>query len=253
MLTLLLLPACELVEPFLYEVRTDPEEVSLSGYLYNGPYPDAEDPVITGSEAAVTALDPADGVTVIAEGEEPYPDTYPGYWSLTFAPEQEFLLRIEGGPEHYPALWAGRAPPGNGLFPSTAEVGAQQRAGVFGWPMELVDGLFAEIAASEGVDLQDLAEGEICHLWGGPFDPEAVRGDQLAVEGGDGEPATVFAYTLDADSGALVRTTAGPVYYFFAFNLAPGEVWVELDGEASTAYIAEGGDLISPWFFQGSP
>ncbi|MCB9744944.1 MAG: hypothetical protein H6741_29180 [Alphaproteobacteria bacterium] len=252
---LLTLLACELVEPFLHEVREAPTEVSITGYLYNGPFPDADDIVITGEEAVVRALDPEDGVSLLFEGQELYPETYPGYWGLVLEPEQPYLLRIDGGPGHYPALWSGVAPPGDGLFPSEAAVGDSLRTGIFGWPQDFVDAFFAQLAESEGVEIQDLALGEVCHLWGGPADPEAVRGDRITVEGGDGQPATVFAYTVDEETGGLVRTSDGPVYYFLAFNLAPGEVLVRFDGDAAatTLYPAEGGDLIAPWYFLGSP
>ncbi|MCB9762880.1 MAG: hypothetical protein H6739_23975 [Alphaproteobacteria bacterium] len=249
-----LLAGCEVIGPFLYEVRAPTDEVTLSGYIYNGPFPSEDAPTITGKDASITAYDADDGETVLAAGEEIYPDTYPGYWQLTLPPETPYLMRIDGGADAWPALWAGESPPGDGLFPGTAALGDGVRAGVFGWPRDVTDDTFAAIAEQERVDLFDLADGAVVHLWGGPAVPEDIRGDRIYVEDGAGRPATVYAYAVDPESGALVRTNDAPVHHFFAFNLVPGAVLVRFEGDnndATTLYFTDGGEIVSPWFFEG--
>lgn len=251
---MLLLPllACATVEGYFHEVREDPETVALSGYLYRTISPDTEDPVVVGDALVeFTALDGG----LLSAGEELYPNRYPGYWGADLPPNTEYELRVDQGEGSYPALWRGRSPVGDGFWPgSGALLEEDQRAGVFGWQKDQVDGFFASVAEAEGVTIQALDDGQVVHVWGGPNSPDLVRGDGFQVIGGDGESAQVYTYGFDAISGELARTAGSPVHYILAFNLAPGEVVVAYEddqGRAETTYNALGGDLLAPWFFEG--
>lgn len=248
-----LLGGCAQIEGLLFDVREEPTEVSLSGYIYRGPFPDAEDPVISGEGASLEFLD--EEGELLASAEEIYPETYPGYWQAILPPDAPFSLRIDGGGDCYPALWLGRSPPRDGLFPADAPAGSGTRAGVFGWPTALVDPFFESVAVAEGVTVEPLDDGQLAHLWGGPLDPDAIRGDRIYVQDGDGDEATVFAYAIDDATGSLVRTAAAPVHYFLAFNLAPGDITVSFEDDAGqvavSTYTAAGGEIVAPWFFRG--
>lgn len=249
----LLLAGCDWVQGVVFDVHTSSGAAQLTGYVYRGPFPDAENSVVTGDAASLDFYDL--GGEILASAEEQYPSTYPGYWRVELPVETDYQLVISDPDYGYPALWRGKSPPESGLFPPSASVGTGTRAGLFGWPASTVDPFFESVAVAEGVEIESLDPGTLVHLWGGPADRESIRGDRIHVVDGSGQEATVFAYAIDEDASALVRTAGSPVDYFLAFNLAPGDIVVSFEDEsgqiASTTYAAVGGEIVAPWFFRG--
>lgn len=249
---LLLLTGCSVTDAWLAPGDDGDGLVSLAGYVYSSPFPESTDAIITG-DAQVEFFDLDGGSLAVAE--EPFADDYPGYWRARLPPDTDYQLRIDGGEGTRPALWRGVSPPSSGFWPATAPVlEADQRAAVFGWDAALVDEFFASVGESEAISVDDLDDGESSHLWGGPANPDAVRGDSLRVVDGDGDEVAVYAYVIDPATLTLSRTSGSPVHYFVALNLAPGDISVAIDGAdggvAEATWRAEGGEVIAPWFFE---
>ncbi|HNH47977.1 MAG TPA: hypothetical protein PKY30_13115 [Myxococcota bacterium] len=199
-------------------------EVSYAGYVYATP--DTEGELFT---AGTMEFQLANDEPV--EGEQPYPEDYPGYWWAPLPASQSFELRITGEGV-YPTRWAGRAPASDGgWFAGTLFAGEKA------W----MDDLFAQVAPDAG----KLSEGAI-HLWGLPYDPEAWDCAKVQVQG---RPVRCFDY--DAETATFVPVETGPFDWFFAVDLNPGEVEVDSGIGGKHVYTAEAGDLVMALWFQG--
>lgn len=213
----------------------EPTEVSIQGWVYDSPLSGEGEVVSTGS---VTYFD--SNLVELVEAEQPFAD-YPGYWRATLPADEEYTVVIDGGEGYHPAIWKGRSPTGDALsFP------------VFGFRSDQVDPFFEELEAAITVDIHVGTE-DLVHLWGSPMDPESVSGAEIAVYNNEAARGVV-AFTIN-DEGILEQTLDAPVHHFFAFNLEPGETSVvfEQDGVVSEeSYVAGPGEIIAPWYFEGS-
>ena len=82
-----------------------------------------------------------------------------------------------------------------------------------------------------------LDDGAI-HLWGIPNDPEAWDCADVRVQ-----DAEVACYTFD-DAGAPTRVESGVFDWFFAFDLAPGDVSLDDGAGPTETWTATEGDLV---------
>ncbi len=222
---------CEDVEPGL------PTEVLYTGAVTQGPSgPDV--PLM--EEGVLTFEDPQSGET-IALGEQPYASSL-GVWRAVLEPGIDFQLRVESEGA-YPALWRGRAPEQDGLWYTGA---------LFSWPEEVWGGFIEQLAGLEEAPL-DLRTEDVVHLWGVPVDKDlatqALGPDRVVVIDGEGvEADVVLVGAGEAEEGQDAPT------YFMAFNLAPGEIVVQVTGEsgdvAETTYRARAGEVVSAWWFE---
>ncbi len=235
---LLSLIACDLIDPYLREVRTPPEEVSFSGNVMDSPL--VSDVLFSGAGEGgmVWRFD-----EVLVEGE-PYEvlgeenPSSPGYWGAVLPAGERYQLRIDGGEGYYPAVFQDVAPAASALWFTGA---------IFGWPVEQAEPWLVDTSAQLGVSL---GGGGVAHLWG-YIDPDSQETfDPSLLEIVDGEGALAVAAAWDvAEDGSWVLTDAPPAVYFLAFNLAPGDVTLSL-GDLSVTYTdVRGGDLITPWSF----
>jgi len=240
---LLLLLSCDALDPFLQEVREPVTEVSYAGTVLASTF-DFETPFSGGT---MTWLDLDGGV--LADGEEPNPTDSPGYWTAVLPPEEEYVLRADGGEGYYPAVVRGRSPGGNGLWFTGA---------LFGWPMALTDPYFTDTAIQIGVTLEPLTDGQVAYLWGAvhPDAVETFEGGRMTVIDGDGRETRASALVVEED-GSFSLTDTPPADYFLAFNLAPGDITVLYDGAAGTVETlypdVQGGDIVTPWFYYVNP
>ena len=99
--------------------------------------------------------------------------------------------------------------------------------------------------------LQDttvLAESAVCHLWGEPQVPEEWADASFTLIDGGGGEIPVQGYSLNEEGYWVTDITDG-MDLFLAFDLAPGEVTMEvtlMDGRsAHFDYPAEAGELLS--------
>ncbi|HJN75229.1 MAG TPA: hypothetical protein QGF58_14975 [Myxococcota bacterium] len=219
-----------------YVVTPEPSsEVTVQGWVYDSPLAGEGEVISTGS---VTYLD--NNLVELTEAEQPFP-SYPGYWRATIPADEEYNLVIDGGEGYHPAIWRGRAPTGDAQsFP------------VFGFRSEQVDTFFEDLEAVTGVDVHVGTE-DLVHVWGSPNDPESVSGDEIGVYA-NGGAGGVLAFAVN-DEGVLEQTVDSPVHYFFAFNLEPGEIVVAFDQDGvvtEEAYATVGGDIVAPWYFEGT-
>ena len=155
---------------------------------------------------------------------------------LAQLPGEGFTLRVEGSQEDsYPAVWRGRSPEETGLWYTGA---------LFSWPHSTVDPFFESLAESLDIEIGDLKEDPVVHLWGQVSNPEDASRADWPVRDGDGKRSEVFCFE-QLEDGSLVRNDEGPVHYVFAFDLAPGDIEV-----AGVVYRAEAGDVLAPWWFE---
>ena len=181
---------------------------------------------------------------LMAPATQPYANNL-DTWQVELAASVDYQLRIEA-PEAYPALWRGRAPRHSGYW---------YTGSVFSWPHATIDPFVETLRTDQGMDISELADGLVSHLWGVAVDEEGlVRGlqaSQIEVIDGAGESAEIVLALVGEDEGV-----ENPPVFFLAFDLAPGEVEVRVEGEsgewASTRYLCEGGEVLSPWWF-GAP
>ncbi|NOY28247.1 MAG: hypothetical protein GXP62_20480 [Oligoflexia bacterium] len=221
---------CTLLE----EQRSLPTDVTWSGYVYADLPADAI-PWLEAGTVQVTDLDDNE----ITTGTQL--DGTPGYWEFDVPVDIDVAIRVSGG-DQVPTLWRGRTPAGRAYWLTGAlfAINAQTEASFFdslnGW---------------QGLSPSDLSQGEIAHLWGAPQDREAWAGAMIEVTDSDGS-AQVVALAVDAD-GALIDAGTGPIDYFVAPNLVPGDVSLRViaaDGRvAETTWPAHGGDLLSAFYF----
>jgi hypothetical protein len=225
---LFVLSACELLTPYLEEVREEPTEVYYGGNVVQGA-PNGENDLL---ESGLLAFWDLQG-DLLAEAEQPYAAS-PGYWRAQLPISEPFLLRIEAE-DSYPALWR---------FLSPAQTGLWFTGALFSWPHAQVDPFFEALGETLDVEIADLKTKEVVHLWGQVQNPEdASLGDWL-VRDGEGKRPIVYAFEITED-GTLVETEQAPIHYFFAFNLSPGDIEV-----AGVNYAAQPGDLISAWWYE---
>ena len=210
------------------------DEVTVQGWIYDSPLAGEGEVVSTGT---VTYLDQA--LVEMASADQPFAN-YPGYWRATLPAGDEYTAVVDGGEGYHPAVWKGRAPTGDGLlFPT------------FGWRAEHVDPFFEGLEEGIGLDIH-VGTDALVHLWGATYDRDSIHADDIAVLA-NGGAAGVLAFTVE--DGVLVEAEPdGPVDYFFAFNMEPGEITVVLDQDGVVTeefYDALAGDIVAAWYFQG--
>jgi hypothetical protein len=222
---------CEDVEPGL------PEEVFYAGAVTEGPSgPDV--PLM--EKGALTFEDPETGQE-LAVGEQPDPSN-PGLWRAVLEPGVEYQVRIESE-NAFPAIWRGRAPQQNGFWFTGA---------LFSWPFE-VWGEFVDQLHGLEEDPANIQEAELVHLFGVPVDEALVTlplgPDRVVVTDGAGTQANVVFVEVSEP----VEGEDTPIY-FMAFNLAPGDITVQVTGEsgelAETTYSARAGEIVTAWWFE---
>lgn len=233
--------------------------VTLSGWVYDDPFVKDRSEVISagGSIAVLDTL----GEPLVVDGEalnagiQPF-DAYPGYWRWWAIPGEPYFLRIDGGADYHPALWAGWGPPDNGILQGL----------MFGFEDADVDAWFAGISEATGLPID--TEGDRVHLWG-QFDegycsaegddslPDCPTVNDIAIRSGpgDGHVNVVLGFTVNDEEGTLVQTQVDPVRYFYAFNMEPDypvDVFVVRDDEEVVQTYGPGPrDIIAAWYFRG--
>jgi hypothetical protein len=204
-------------------LREAPDEVTYGGWVYQGP--PADDVVLSDGPLTFTLGDE------VVLAEQPYAD-YPGYWLATLPPGAPFQLRVEGEGA-YPTVWAGDTPKANGTWLAGA---------LFAGEKAYIDELFAGLDLGSTV-IGSLKRGAI-HLWGVTNDREAWDCATITVQG-----AAPMCFAAD-ESGALQRVTEGPVDWFFAFDLAPGEVVLDDGTGPIETWTATDGDLVMAFWLE---
>ena len=241
------LSACQ----FLMEVREAPEEVSYGGTIYDGVPTGDADVVLT--EGTVDFMVPTVDLDrerqslmeegVLWEATQPYSSS-PGYWQVTLPVDTEVAVRLET-PSSYPSVFTGQSPSWSGYW----------FAGVlFTWDRDYTAELLGGLGEQLGVTVADLDDGERVHLWGVLRDDdeaEKLEGRKITVIDGDGVEASVYPFELTED-GFLSQNYDAPVHYFYAFNLAPGDIQLVLEGSSGDTvtehYPTRGGDMIGAWW-----
>lgn len=219
MLSLLLLAGCGAERG----QRAFSEEVSFAGWVYESPSSTEAEAVL--ADATLTF----DVAGALVAAEQPYED-YPGYWAVALPSAAPFTLRIEGE-GLYPSVWAGDAPRSDGSWFSGALFGAEQG---------FLDDWLTTLAEGTGLSIGPLG-GDNSHVWGYPLDGSVW--DCAAVRVAD-ERVHCFAVQED---GTLAEVTEGPLDYFFAFDLPPGDIVVDSGLGAVEVYPTTGGELV--WAF----
>jgi hypothetical protein len=222
------LSACDLLTPYLEEVREDPTEVYYGGSVLQGA-PTGENSLL--EIGSLTFWD-EDG-ELMAEGEQPYTSS-PGYWRALLPVNTPYGLRIESD-ESYPALWRATTPSQTGLWFTGA---------LFSWPHAQIDPFFEALGESLDIEIADLKTEDVVHLWGQVSNPEDAELSDWLVRDANGKRPTIYAFEI-AEDGVLIQTEQAPIHYFFAFNLSPGDIEV-----AGVNYAAQAGDLISAWWYE---
>ena len=222
-----------------YEEQVAPsKDVLYAGTVSQGPVAEGV-PLV--EEGSLTFTDPATG-DFLAEGTQPYRSD-PGFWEAALPRKAEFQLRIES-PEAYPTVWRGRAPPQQGWWYTGA---------IFSWPHSVWDS-FSDALEAQGMGpFPDLQAEERVALWGAPVDENLevmpLGPGRVSVVDGAGQLAEILLVGAEeVPEGELVPT------FFLAFDLAPGDITVLVSGESGdmveTHYTAQGGDVISAWWFE---
>lgn len=230
MLLCLLLVSCALLE----EQRELPTEIRWTGFVY-ADLPGDDTPGLDAGTIEVTDLDDqplTDGAPV---------DGSPGSWALDVPVDIDVAVRVAGA-EQVPTLWRSRTPTGRAYWLSGA---------LFAVGTETQAAFFESLEGWQGLAPDDLTRGSVAHLWGAPWDPEAWAGATIEVFDTDGS-AQVAVLAIDTD-GALIDAGTGPVDYFVAPNLSPGDVTLRVTATdarvAETTWPARGGDLLSAFYF----
>ncbi len=244
---LLTLSACQ----FLVEIREVPTDVEFGGVVYNGVVTGEDDERLTEGtvDFMVPTVDLGEDRQALIDNEklweasQPYSSS-PGYWEVTLPAEIELVVRLETEGS-YPSVFAGESPAWTGFW----------YAGVlFSWDREYTAGFLEDLADQLGVSLDDLDDGESVHLWGVVRDDDEAQrleGRHITVTDGAGEEAQIHAFELTED-GVLAENLGAPVHYFFALNLAPGDIQLRLEGSGGGTvtehYPTLGGDMIGAWW-----
>ncbi len=224
---------------WIYEETSSDGTVSWYGTVLDGPYT-GDNGVLSGGDVLVYDLEGE----LLTEGTEPFDDT-PGYWKLKVPPSEPVALHLAGD-GMLPTVWRGTTPAAQAYWYSGA---------LFAYDLETWQPFLEQFDGQGGVTLEPLGD-EVCWLWGVPWDRDAWAGAEITVTGGDGEEAVALAYTLD-DDGVLYETRDLAIDYFFAFNLAPGDVTVTVqaaDGRTVTeTWPAWPGEIVSAWYLALPP
>jgi hypothetical protein len=145
-----------------------------------------------------------------------------------------------------PTVWRGTTPSALGYWYTGA---------LFAYDEATWLPFFEQFDGQGGVSVEPLGD-EICWLWGVPLDPEAWAGASIEILDGEGQSATVLAYHA-SDEGLLSLTTSEPVHYIMAFDLAPGDVTMQVttaDGRSfEERWPAWPGEVISAWYLALPP
>ncbi len=220
---------------WIIEEGTEGGDVAWYGTILDGPYT-GDNGVFSGGELLAYDLEQE----LLAEGTEPDPDN-PGYWKLKVPPQTPIALHLaaEG---MLPTVWRGSTPGALGYWYTGA---------LFAYDDELWTPFFEQFDGQGGVTIEPLGD-EICWLWGAPLEPEAWAGAEIEIVDGSGEPATVLAYAITDDGLLAPAGGADAVTYILAFNLAPGDITVNVqaaDGRAfSETWPAWPGEVVSAWY-----
>jgi hypothetical protein len=213
--------------------------VSWYGSILDGPYT-GDNQVLSGGEVLAYDLDGE----LLAEGTEPEVDS-PGYWRLRVPASTPVAIHLaaEG---MLPAVWRGSTP---------AAMGYWYTGALFAYDQLLWLPFFEQFEGQQGVSIQPLDDG-VCWLWGAPAEPEAWASAEIEILDGEGEAATVLAYQLNED-GVLEPSTAQAVTYFLAFNLAPGDITVQVEAADGRGFDETWpcwpGEVVSAWFLELPP
>lgn len=222
-------------------------EVGYAGYVWASPAVDeaGEGTLLTGAgaEVAFTVLSGDRAGEGIAAAQ-PYA-AYPGWWAAELPAGEDVAIRI-AGEGLYPARWRAAAPGSDGGWYSGALFGAEA-----GW----ADALFA--AVDPGA--RALSAGAT-HVWGAPLDPEnwdcaAVRVTGAADAAGDG---AVRCFDV-SEEGAMTPVVSGSFDWFFALDVAPGEVAADGTGRITVdsglgweaSYTAAEGEVVMALWLRG--
>lgn len=218
----------------LSEVVTPPDEIAWTGWVY-GDLPGEDAPLLEAGTLQVVDLEDQELATGAMLEEDP------GYWQVTVPVDLEVAVRVDGGAQ-VPTVWRARTPTGRAYWLSGA---------LFAVADQTQAELFDSLEGWQGMSPADLSDGEVAHLWGTPWDPEAWAGATVEVEHAGGS-APVALLAVDTD-GALIDAGAGRVDLFLAPDLEPGPVTLRVtaaDGRrAETTWPARGGDLLSAFYF----
>lgn len=213
------------------DVRPAGEAVRWAGYVFrSGEGTETEDLLVDGALtfAVGDAVDPI-------EAELPYPDDYPGYWSVELPPGAPLTVRIEGA-GLVPSVWAGDAPGNNGSWTAGSLFGAEET-----W----LTGLFEGLGETTGAEIVPLEAGS---AWAWGFWRDGARGDCAGVRVAG---ASVACVGMD-DAGALVAVSEGAFTAWFATGLSSGDVPVEVVEDGVTVLTEtlplRGGDVgVAGW------
>lgn len=218
----------------LEEQRTLPDVVSWTGWIY-GDVPADGVPWLEAGTLEVVDLDEQ----AVATGAQSESD--PGYWAVEVPVDMEVVVRVDGGTQ-VPTAWRSRTPTGRAYWLSGALFAVEETTQA---------ALFESLEGWQGLSPGDLLDGDVAHLWGTPWEPEAWAGATVEVLDADGS-AQVALLAVDAD-GALIDAGTGPVDLFLAPDLSPGPVTLRVtaaDGRvAESTWPARGGDLLSAFYF----
>ncbi len=233
---LVLFIACAQLQPWLAPESPRPQDVTLQGWVYDSPMSTER----ALDDGTLSYLDL--NLVPLAEGEQPFTD-YPGYWLVELPAAEEYFLRVEG-PDHFPALWRGTAPTGNGIT-----------ASLFGFERGPTGDFFGGVEDAIGLDI-GLESEDLVHIWGLPNQNEdgvsTVWCEDLEVLHNQAG-ATEICFAVN-DQGSLEQVDSGPVDHFFAFNMLPGDLVVRQtvgDEELEELWFTRGGDIVSAWYFEG--
>lgn len=228
-----ILATCLLACTLLEEQRTAPTQVDWSGYIFADLPADGTALLEAGTLELVDLDDEA-----VATGSQS--ESTPGYWFVEVPVDTEVALRVAGGSQ-VPTVWRGATPTGDGYWLSGALFAVDQQTSA---------DFFDSLDGWQGLSPDDLADEQVAHLWGQPWDPERWAGASVQVSDSAGS-APVVLLAIDED-GALIDAGSGPVDYFVAPDLAPGPVTLTVtsaDGSSlETTWPARGGDLLSAFY-----
>jgi hypothetical protein len=237
MTLLLLLTACEFsIESYLRDVREPSEELRWEGFVYQaGPLTGESAPMETGS---ITLSDLDESWTL--DAEQPY-ESYPGWWRFEEVPKDaEVFFRVEAE-DQVPMVWRARSPEGDSRWLDY---------GLYTMDLEEVDGFIEALSTLITGNAAPLSEGEVAHLWGSAWDPEAWVDAELLLLDDNGDEVDVLQIRTDEESGAFVEAVEGePIELFYAFDLPPGQTTLHVtscDGlEIQIDWPTRAGDLLS--------
>ena len=211
------------------EERAASDIVTWRGYVFRSPVVEDGEDVL--SDGTIT-VSPLGGDAIPAE--QPFPDEYPGYWSVELPAGAAVRIDIEGE-GLYPSRWAADAPSNDGSW-STGSVFGMERA----W----ADATFAGVGELATVEVPPL-DATRTHAWAFRRDGAGGVCEDLTIGG-------VAPVCLLADeAGELSVVTEGVWSQAFVFGLAPGPVELAVGGRVLETYVATGGDVVVAGWIAG--